>query len=75
MSRLVEGHVEKDQFSIVQPIGRKDGSIIERIVREDGQFARTDVEVLGRSDIKWSSVNKNCTNPLYRAGRIKYVSI
>ena len=43
---IVEGHVQKDQFSIVQPIGRKDGSIIERIVREDGQFARTDVEVL-----------------------------
>ncbi len=45
---IVEGHVEKDRFSIVQPIGRKDGSIIERIVREDGQFARTEVEVLDR---------------------------
>ncbi len=55
---LVEGHVEKDQISIVQPIGRKDGSIIERIVREDGQFARTDVEVLGRSDIKGHQLTK-----------------
>ena len=33
----------------MQPIGRKEGSIIERIVREDGQYARTDVEVLDRS--------------------------
>ena len=55
---LVEGHVERDHFSIVQPIGRKDGSIIERIVREDGQFARTDVEVLGRSDIKGHQLTK-----------------
>ncbi|MEK4406641.1 RluA family pseudouridine synthase [Sporosarcina sp. FSL K6-6792] len=55
---LVEGHIERDQFSIVQPIGRKDGSIIERIVREDGQFARTDVEVLGRSDIKGHQLTK-----------------
>jgi 23S rRNA pseudouridine1911/1915/1917 synthase len=55
---LVEGHVEKDQFSIVQPIGRKDGSIIERIVREDGQFARTDVEVLGHSDINGHQLTK-----------------
>jgi 23S rRNA pseudouridine1911/1915/1917 synthase len=49
---IVEGNVQKDRFSIVQPIGRKDGSIIERIVREDGQFARTDVEVLSRSEIE-----------------------
>ncbi|WP_188006702.1 Pseudouridine synthase [Sporosarcina sp. ANT_H38] len=48
---FVEGYVEKDQISIVQPIGRKDGSIIERIVREDGQFARTEVEVLHRSEV------------------------
>ena len=37
--------MQEEQFSIIQPIGRKDDSIIERMVREDGQFARTDVEV------------------------------
>ncbi|MBB4824459.1 23S rRNA pseudouridine1911/1915/1917 synthase [Sporosarcina luteola] len=43
---LVEGHVAEPSFTIERPIGRKDGSIIERIVREDGQYARTDVAVL-----------------------------
>ena len=45
---IVEGHVEEDDFTINEPIGRKDDSIIERIVREDGQNARTDVSVKGR---------------------------
>ena len=43
---IVEGQVQEKRFTIEQPIGRKDGSIIERMVRDDGQFARTDVEVL-----------------------------
>ena len=43
---IVEGYVEKDQFIINERIGRKDGSIIERIVRSDGKEARTDVLVL-----------------------------
>lgn len=43
---IVEGRVQEEKFTIEQPIGRKDGSIIERMVRDDGQFARTDVEVL-----------------------------
>ncbi|MHA6258463.1 RluA family pseudouridine synthase [Sporosarcina sp. CAU 1771] len=45
---IVEGHVEEEKFSIEAPIGRKEGSIIERTVREDGQFALTDVQVLER---------------------------
>ena len=45
---LVEGIVEKDIQSIIAPIGRKETSIIEREVREDGQFAHTDVTVLSR---------------------------
>ncbi|QTD41232.1 RluA family pseudouridine synthase [Sporosarcina sp. Te-1] len=44
---FVEGHVSETSFTIERPIGRKDGSIIERTVREDGQYARTDVQVLG----------------------------
>ena len=45
---IVEGHVEQDAFVINERIGRKDGSIIERMVRSDGKEARTDVKVLNR---------------------------
>jgi 23S rRNA pseudouridine1911/1915/1917 synthase len=45
---FVEGYIEKDVFTIEEPIGRKDGSIIERTVRQDGQYARTDVRVVDR---------------------------
>lgn len=45
---VVEGWPELDRFVINQPLGRKEGSIIERVVRQDGQYARTDVEVLRR---------------------------
>ena len=62
---IVEGHVQEDQFSIVQPIGRKDGSIIERIVREDGQFARTDVEVLQSFRNRRPTIDESRTNPSY----------
>lgn len=41
---IVYGHVSAQ--SIVAPIGRKDTSIIEREVREDGQFAHTDVSIV-----------------------------
>ncbi|WP_431029255.1 RluA family pseudouridine synthase [Lysinibacillus sp. LZ02] len=41
---IVHGHVENQ--SIIAPIGRKDTSIIEREVRNDGQYAHTDVTVL-----------------------------
>ncbi|WP_367183386.1 RluA family pseudouridine synthase [Sporosarcina sp.] len=34
-------------MTIEQPIGRKEGSIIERTVRQDGQYAKTDVKLLG----------------------------
>jgi 23S rRNA pseudouridine1911/1915/1917 synthase len=45
---IVEGWLESDRITIEQPIARKEGSIIERTVHQDGQFARTDVEVLSR---------------------------
>ena len=41
---LAYGKVETQ--SIIAPIGRKETSIIEREVREDGQFAHTDVRVI-----------------------------
>lgn len=46
---IVHGHLNDDELSVKAPIGRKDTSIIEREVREDGQFAHTDVLVLNRS--------------------------
>ncbi len=45
---FVSGFLNGDEFRIEKPIGRKDGSIIERDVRPDGQYARTDVRVTGR---------------------------
>lgn len=45
---VVEGYVEQDEFLIDACIGRKDGSIIERVIRPDGQEARTKVRVLER---------------------------
>jgi 23S rRNA pseudouridine1911/1915/1917 synthase len=41
---IVHGHVQSQ--SIIAPIGRKETSIIEREVREDGQHAHTDVRLL-----------------------------
>ncbi|MGM9949856.1 MAG: RluA family pseudouridine synthase [Lysinibacillus sp.] len=49
---IVHGHVEPQ--SIIAPIGRKDSSIIEREVREDGQYAHTDVSLLGQLMINGS---------------------
>ncbi|WP_172370226.1 RluA family pseudouridine synthase [Sporosarcina jiandibaonis] len=45
---VVEGHFHSDQMLINEAIGRKDGSIIERVVRNDGQVARTEVQVIER---------------------------
>lgn len=45
---FVHGHVLEDFQQIIAPIGRKDGSIIEREVRQDGQFAHTEVQVIAR---------------------------
>lgn len=45
---VVEGHLKQDEFLIDACIGRKEGSIIERMVRPDGQEAKTYVQVLER---------------------------
>lgn len=49
---IVHGHLTEDRQSIIAPIGRKESSIIEREVREDGQFAHTDVTVLQRFTVQ-----------------------
>lgn len=49
---IVEGYVEKNQLTIEAPIGRKPNSIIERIVCEEGQMARTHVRVVERFTLK-----------------------
>lgn len=43
---IVHGQVEKQYQEIIQPIGRKGSSIIEREVREDGLFAHTDISII-----------------------------
>ncbi|MED1202533.1 RluA family pseudouridine synthase [Heyndrickxia acidicola] len=43
---LVEGWMKEAEGTIIAPIGRKDSSIIEREVREDGQYACTHFQVL-----------------------------
>lgn len=48
---IVHGYVEKDKFMIDAPIGRKDSSIIERMISTEGKFAKTSVEVLNRFTI------------------------
>lgn len=45
---LAEGEISRNYGTITAPIGRKDDSIIEREVREDGQFACTHYRVLKR---------------------------
>ena len=48
---FVHGHIDKDFQSIIEPIGRKETSIIEREVRKDGQYAHTDMTVLRRFEV------------------------
>lgn len=48
---IVEGHLIEKQVTIHEPIGRKDGSIIERVVRRDGQEAKTHVQTIERFEI------------------------
>ncbi|MCZ8533012.1 RluA family pseudouridine synthase [Psychrobacillus psychrodurans] len=45
---IVHGHIQQDEFLIDAPIGRKNGSIIERIIDSEGKKAKTSVQVLSR---------------------------
>lgn len=45
---IVHGFIKEDSFDIEAPIGRKDGSIIERFISPDGKYAKTSVQVLNR---------------------------
>ncbi|WP_232698176.1 RluA family pseudouridine synthase [Brevibacillus daliensis] len=47
---IVHGRLAYDEGVIESPIGRKEGSIIEREVRADGQQAITRYQVVARSD-------------------------
>lgn len=55
---FAEGHINNSLITIEQPIDRKEGSIIERKVSADGQYAKTDVTLLGNyvNDIQDFSV-------------------
>jgi len=43
---LVKGIITKEKQTIVAPIARKESSIIERCVRNDGDYAETDIELI-----------------------------
>lgn len=45
---VVHGFIKEDSFVIDAPIGRKDGSIIERFISPEGKYAKTSVQVLSR---------------------------
>ncbi|TQR15804.1 RluA family pseudouridine synthase [Psychrobacillus lasiicapitis] len=45
---IVHGFIKEDAFTIDAPIGRKDGSIIERFISPEGKHAKTSVQVLNR---------------------------
>jgi 23S rRNA pseudouridine1911/1915/1917 synthase len=47
---IVHGRMEALEGTIDAPIGLRDDSIIQRMVREDGQSARTHFRVLARND-------------------------
>ncbi|WP_345788890.1 RluA family pseudouridine synthase [Filibacter tadaridae] len=55
---IVEGHVDRSNFMIDAPIGRKEGSIIERMVRDDGQLARTEINVVNRFTVEGQQLTK-----------------
>ena len=55
---IVEGHFLSNYQLIDEAIGRKDGSIIERIVRQDGQEARTEVNVIERFNCNRQQLTK-----------------
>ena len=43
---LVDGIIAKDEQPIIAPIARKESSIIERCIRDDGDYAETDIELV-----------------------------
>ncbi len=49
---IVNGHLEKNEGTIVAPIARKDNSIIERCVSENGETAVTHYKVLNSNKEK-----------------------
>lgn len=54
---IVHGHLEEDELTIDAPIGRKDGSIIERIITPDGKNAKTTVQVIRRFSIQGENIS------------------
>lgn len=49
---IATGRIEQDADIIEVPIARKEGSIIERCVSENGKYAKTSYQVLHRSEDK-----------------------
>lgn len=47
---ITEGEISENEGEIIAPIGRRDGSVIEREVRDDGDYAKTEFEVVERKN-------------------------
>ena len=43
---LVSGIITQDKQTVIAPIARKETSIIERCIRDDGDYAETDIELI-----------------------------
>nr|WP_037593634.1 RluA family pseudouridine synthase [Sporosarcina sp. D27] len=70
---FVSGWVIEENFTIELPIGRKEGSIIERVVRSDGQHARTDVQVINRFEMNGSQYT--CVELQLHTGRTHQIRV
>ncbi len=70
---VVEEHVCRPEFTINEPIGRKEDSIIERTVRQDGQEAITDVRVISLHNV--NDVKLTAVNLVLRTGRTHQIRV
>ncbi|MCM3756493.1 RluA family pseudouridine synthase [Sporosarcina aquimarina] len=70
---FVSGWVIEEEFTVDLSIGRKDGSIIERVVRPDGQHARTDVHVINRFEMGGSRYT--CVELQLHTGRTHQIRV
>lgn len=57
---IVEGHLDKNKGTISAPISRKENSIIERCVNENGETAITRYQVLNNREINKLLENSKC---------------
>ena len=67
-------HGSVSSGTVIEPIGRKSDSIIEREVRSDGQYAHTDIRLLRELEVGGKSYSHIRLNSI-QVGPIKFVCI